>query len=139
MASRKSSGLLEGRRAVRLLRKLRLAFAKARALGPAGLLRLASDRRVIARSPLFDAGWYLVNNPDVADAKVDPALHYLLFGGIHGRSASPSFVSDEYLALNPDVRAAGMNPLLHYEKTGRKEGRRISTIDLPLPVSYASH
>ncbi|MBO7483267.1 MAG: hypothetical protein J6U17_05220 [Kiritimatiellae bacterium] len=124
---------------MRLSGKLRLAFAKARELGPAGLLRLVRDRRAVARSPLFDAEWYLANNPDVADARVDPVLHYILFGGIHGRSASASFVSDEYLSLNPDVRAAGANPLVHYETRGRREGRRISSIDLPLPVTYESH
>lgn len=124
---------------MRRLRKLLRAIAKLREVGFVRLVRMVHDWRIVARSPLFDAEWYLVNNPDVAAAGVDPALHYVLFGGIHGRSASMSFVSDEYLALNPDVRAAGTNPLLHYETVGRRDGRRISSVDIPLPVTYEAH
>ncbi len=44
------------------------------------LRRLALHYRIIAASPLFDAQWYLSANPDVAAAKLDPVLHYLLNG-----------------------------------------------------------
>jgi len=40
---------------------------------------------LIKSSGLFDETWYLANNPDVAQAKVNPALHYLCYGGLEGR------------------------------------------------------
>jgi len=81
---------------------------------------------LIKNSGLFDAEYYLQNNHDVKDSGIDPAKHYLLFGGIEGRSPSPAFDSAFYLAQNPDVKNAGVNPLLHYVMYGKKEGRIIT-------------
>ncbi len=36
--------------------------------------------------PLFDGGWYLANNADVAKAGANPLLHYLKNGRMEGRS-----------------------------------------------------
>jgi glycosyltransferase involved in cell wall biosynthesis/GT2 family glycosyltransferase len=93
--------------------------------------RLVADYRAIAGSPLFNAEWYLAHNPDVAAAKVDPALHYLRHGGKEGRAPGPHFDGKGYLQVNCDVAAAGMNPLLHYVRHGSGEGRRLR-IDLRL-------
>jgi len=87
------------------------------------LLRLIKDYRLIAASPLFDSRWYLANNPDVAVKPEDPALHYLLQGGLEGRAPGPRFDGRAYLQANPDVANSQSNPLLHYIRQGHKENR----------------
>ena len=72
---------------------------------------------------LFDAGYYLHQNPDVAAAGVDPYQHFMAFGWREGRDPSLLFSLSKYLAANPDVSRAGVNPLSHYESYGQAEGR----------------
>ena len=72
---------------------------------------------------LFDAGWYLRQNPDVAAAGADPYQHFMAFGWREGRDPSLLFSVSKYLAANPDVGRAGVNPLAHYELNGQAEGR----------------
>ncbi|NIM93302.1 MAG: hypothetical protein GTO18_06285, partial [Anaerolineales bacterium] len=81
------------------------------------------DLRTIRNSDYFDMEWYLTNNPDVAQAKVDPVRHYLYTGAFEGRDPGPNFASTWYLNTYPDVKTAGMNPLLHYLQYGQREGR----------------
>jgi len=100
--------LLKGR-AIALLRKGRLSQ-----------LTLVD---AIRRSAYFDREWYLANNPDVAKAGIDPALHYFLRGAAESREPSRWFSGHQYLLNNPDVAASGTNPLLHYVQFGEKEGR----------------
>ena len=99
--------------------------------GPAARLaertRRASRLERIKASFLFDADWYLDRYRDVRDAGIDPALHYLVHGGVEGRDPSPSFSSSWYLDTYEDVRAARINPLLHYLLHGRSEGRSFAT------------
>lgn len=77
-----------------------------------------------ATSPheLFNAEWYLKQNPDVAQAGVDPFLHYMTHGWREGRDPHPEFDTSFYLEANPDVAAAGENPLVHYCLVGRRKG-----------------
>jgi len=82
-----------------------------------------SDLALIRSSDLFDIAWYLTNNPDVADSKVDPAYHYLWHGGFEGRDPGPDFSSSWYLHTYNDVENAGINPLVHYIRYGKEEGR----------------
>jgi glycosyltransferase involved in cell wall biosynthesis len=91
--------------------------------------RLSKEYRLIAGSPLFDSAWYLANNPDVAQAKEDPVLHYLLHGGVEGRSPGPHFDAGLYLERNPDVKQAGINPLIHFILSGHAENRPWSSGD----------
>lgn len=63
------------------------------------------------RSTLFDATYYLQRYPDVAQAGIEPALHYLKFGAAEGRDPCARFSSSGYryvhrLSLNE-------NPLVH--------------------------
>lgn len=74
---------------------------------------------------MFDKDWYLRNNPDVAQAAVNPMIHYLRHGGFEGRDPGPSFSNKWYLDAYEDVRKAGINPLAHYLRFGRREGRQI--------------
>ncbi|MEU3679256.1 hypothetical protein, partial [Streptomyces griseus] len=85
----------------------------------AGLLRT---------SPLFDRAYYLATYPDVADAAIDPVVHYLQFGWREARQPSMSFDGNRYLDDNPDVRAAGVNPLVHYLAFGKQEGRHFAPV-----------
>ena len=62
------------------------------------------DLNLIRNSGLFDRDWYLAHNPDVANAKVDPALHYLLHGGFEDRDPGPDFSSKWYLDTYQDVK-----------------------------------
>ena len=78
------------------------------------LLGNQADIEAVAASGLFDRKWYLEHNNDVRRARVDPLVHYVLFGGTEGRDPNPLFDSDWYLQQNSDVRAASINPLLHY-------------------------
>jgi len=71
---------------------------------------------------LFDAAWYLKEYPDVAAAKMDPALHYLLHGAREGRDPSALFSTCAYLDLYPSVAQSRINPLVHYVKDGQKRG-----------------
>jgi lipopolysaccharide biosynthesis protein len=75
---------------------------------------------------LFDAKWYLANNPDVAANKADPVLHYLLNGAAEGRAPGPNFDAAAYLEANPDVAESGQNTLVHYLLHGYREGRRLA-------------
>jgi hypothetical protein len=86
-------------------------------------LRMLHNFYVVRASGLFDKTWYLDNNPDVAQAKVNPIFHYLRYGGFEGRDPSPHFSSRWYFDTYNDVKSAAMNPLVHYLKFGRKEGR----------------
>ncbi len=85
--------------------------------------KLEGDLALVRASGLFDAGWYLAHNPDVASANVDPLRHYLASGGMEGRNPHPWFDSHFYLSRYPDVAASGANPLVHYLRHGGLEGR----------------
>ncbi|WP_317214225.1 hypothetical protein [Gluconobacter sp. GP1] len=76
---------------------------------------------------MFDASWYLENNHDVRDAKIDPLEHFLTIGWKEGRNPSLAFDTKFYLQSYPDVVEAGINPLVHFIETGCSEGRQ------PLP------
>lgn len=79
------------------------------------------DIALIRGSGLFDEEMYLENNPDVAQAKMDPVVHYLKYGG-NERDVLPHFHTKWYLDTYPDVKSKGMNPLVHYLKYGRDSG-----------------
>ncbi|MEE4377976.1 MAG: glycosyltransferase [Candidatus Competibacteraceae bacterium] len=74
-------------------------------------------------NPLFDSGWYLQQNVDVAESGINPLAHYLSSGAAEGRDPNPLFDGDWYLKQNPDVATTGANPLAHYLSSGAAEGR----------------
>jgi len=94
-------------------------------------LKTTRDLQLLWTSGLFDKDWYLKNNPDVAQGKMYPLLHYYKHGGLERRHPGPDFNSGWYLDTYPDAQAAGINPLLHYLKHGRFKGHK------PLP-SFSS-
>ena len=97
-------------------------------------LNLMKDLTLVRNSQFFDPDWYLLNNPDVEAAGMDPALHYLKHGATENRNPSSNFTTEEYYALHSDVRAAKIDPLIHYERYGKKEGRAISFAELKPPT-----
>jgi len=103
-------------------------ISRLRALNPfqrKHIRRLSKEYRIVAKSPLFDSAWYLANNPDVVQAKVDPILHYLQYGASEGRSASALFNTHLYLQNNPDVKSARVNALVHFILRGHAEDRPV--------------
>jgi hypothetical protein len=84
-----------------------------------------TDLALVRSSGLFDETWYLDNNPDVADARMNPVRHYVQFGGSEGRDPGPRFSSGWYLDTYEDVKKSGINPLVHFLKYGISEGRKV--------------
>ncbi len=72
---------------------------------------------------LFDPGYYLRQNPDIAAAAIDPYQHFMNYGWREGRDPSLLFSVSKYMAAYPDISRAALNPLPHYELYGQGEGR----------------
>ncbi len=66
----------------------------------------------------FDANFYLTNNPDVADANIDPLLHYINYGWKEGRDPSPIFATNYYLASLTNDMTVEDNPISHFIRYG---------------------
>ena len=81
------------------------------------------DRKIIADSGLFDARYYLNQNADVRNARIDPIAHYVKYGVFEFRNPTAEFDTARYLLRNPDVLQAGINPFVHYVKHGKSEQR----------------
>ncbi|MEQ5806374.1 hypothetical protein J3369_03015 [Alteromonas sp. NFXS44] len=86
---------------------------------------LKRDIKLLYSTNFFDADWYLSVYPDVAEANIDPAEHYLLHGASEGRSPSSAFDGQWYLRTHKDVEVSGINPLIHYLMYGMGEKRTI--------------
>jgi glycosyltransferase involved in cell wall biosynthesis len=99
--------------------------------------RWTETLQMIYSSGLFDAEWYVITNPDVAENGGNPLEHYVFNGVKEGRSPSYLFDVNWYLEQNPDVKLAGVDPLRHYYEYGEAEGRKPSIyFD---PVFYRAH
>jgi len=99
---------------------------------PTGVKKKENNKKkkaiqLIKNSQLFDSKWYLEQYSDVKATGIEPARHYLLFGGFENRDPSLKFSSQGYLDLYPDVKESGMNPLEHYIRYGEIEKRTIVT------------
>ena len=79
---------------------------------------------VLQRSGLFDGGWFLVRNPDLAEPGADPLRHFHRFGWRENRWPNAYFEPLWYIAQYADVREGDKDPLLHYAEYGEIEGRR---------------
>ena len=96
---------------------------KPRSKHSAALLGDAKSLEAIRKSLFFNSAHYLETNPDVRAAGIDPAFHYLVYGGRERRDPGPFFSTKAYLSRYPDVAEADINALLHYETRGRRENR----------------
>jgi hypothetical protein len=97
-------------------------------------LTALEEREVLSTTNLFDAGWYLAHNPDVA-AAVQRGLttaedHFRRFGDAERRAGNPLFDDKAYLDDNRDVRDAvergAITAFRHFELFGQFEGRNPS-------------
>lgn len=79
-------------------------------------------------NPYFNAQYYLSENPDVKQSRVNPLYHYISVGEAEGRKPNPFFDPKIYLALNPDLHGLKSTLLEHYISFGIAGGRLISTI-----------
>ncbi|HEY9075459.1 MAG TPA: glycosyltransferase [Anaerolineaceae bacterium] len=70
---------------------------------------------------VFDARWYLQQNPDIQASGLSPLRHYVLFGWKEGRNPNIYFDIDYYYEANPELKQAGVEPLTHYLERGWKE------------------
>lgn len=87
-----------------------------------------SDIELVRASSLFDDEFYRAAYPDVIGEGLDPAEHYVLYGGRESRDPGPEFSSQAYLDRNPDVARSGVNPLVHYLRVGAREGRAMNPL-----------
>jgi Methyltransferase domain/Glycosyl transferases group 1 len=94
----------------------------------AQILRIAAvpsrvrDIRVIEASGLFDEAYYLERNPEVAERRMNPLVHFVIAGAAEGRDPHPLFSTAFYVSQLPDLAARGQNALLHYLTQGWRTG-----------------
>lgn len=93
-----------------------------------------TETSLVKHSRFFDSRWYLKTYPDIAEAKIDAAYHYVKYGWRESRNPGPNFNTRAYLIANPDVARADACPLVHYEKYGKFEKRKLT----PPPVCKPS-
>lgn len=91
--------------------------------------------RLLARTGLFDAGFYVQHNPDVVAAGWTGLDHYVAAGDFEGRMPMPLFDPAWYREKLGEPIA--MNALLHYAWFGRT--RRIAPCRWFDPVYYLQH
>jgi predicted O-methyltransferase YrrM/septal ring factor EnvC (AmiA/AmiB activator) len=70
--------------------------------------------RELRRTGAFDARYYLSRYVDVAEAGLDPLMHYVEHGVLEGRDPNISFNTARYLYEHPHLAEIRMNPLLHF-------------------------
>jgi Iron-sulfur cluster-binding domain len=110
------------------------AGCRGKKLIAAELLRAEVAKRVqaVRLPPGFDPELYLAANPDVADAGLDAAQHFLHYGRLEARPLRPSALDGEhvisfdpelYLQANPDIARLGLDPFEHFQRYGQYEGR----------------
>lgn len=79
---------------------------------------------ILKVSALFDKSYYFATNPDVANYRMDPVIHYLRSGAAEGRNPNPWFDTTYYMSNHPGTISAGINPLLHFILYGARHGAR---------------
>ena len=75
---------------------------------------LSTDAERLRASGLFDAEWYRAAHPDVALLGMDPAEHYLKYGGLFRRDPNAGFDLQLQVDLHPGLARKGAHPLLAY-------------------------
>ena len=83
---------------------------------------LFDDYQTIANSGLFDAEFYLRNNPDLAALNVDPLMHYMETGAREGRNPHENFDTAFYLEQCRQLGERTDNALLHFISDGAFRG-----------------
>lgn len=84
------------------------------------MLKNWRDYWIIKRSGLFDPIYYLMNNPDVRRADIDPLMHFVKYGWKENRNPSNEFSISFYSKNINGLGTNNINPLIHYIKYGKK-------------------
>ncbi|WP_169447776.1 CDP-glycerol glycerophosphotransferase family protein [Luteimonas mephitis] len=84
--------------------------------------QLKAEIDLLVASGLFDAPYYLQNNPDVAAAGLDPLVHFCRYGWRGLRKPMPEFDVWWYWSSHLDPSREAINPLLHYALVGKAAG-----------------
>jgi len=84
------------------------------------------DYFAIKHSDLFDEKYYLLHNPDVRRADINPLKHFMKYGWKEGRNPSESFNTNFYIENHPSVKSDNINPLVHYIRHHGKEGKPVN-------------
>ncbi len=87
------------------------------------------NKSLIKKSGFFDESWYLKKYSDVAQSKINPLSHFLLYGGFEGRDPGPNFSTRRYLEIHEEVKKTGINPLIHYLESGNTKESFSSSTD----------
>ena len=80
---------------------------------------------LIARSGMFDQTFYLLHNPDVRRADVNPLWHFVKTGWKENRDPSENFSCAAYLEQNQDIKTAQINPLVHFLRYEKNKGWKL--------------
>jgi ADP-heptose:LPS heptosyltransferase/GT2 family glycosyltransferase len=83
---------------------------------------LFDEYELLNQSGLFDAGYYLRANPDVAASNLDPLMHYLEVGCHERRDPSRDFNTAYYLTQCKALEKVPDNALFHYLTVGASQG-----------------
>ena len=79
---------------------------------PLGALRRLREFAALRKAEEFDRGFYLRRNPDVANAGMNPILHYMRHGARAGLDPSPTFSTSGYVRAHPGLGGSGVEPAL---------------------------
>lgn len=80
--------------------------------------RFMDDERLIGESGLFDAAWYLEQNPDIRGRGDDPLAHFLAHGWKEGRRPNAALDLTAYQQRQAEQIPPGTISLLHYIRNG---------------------
>lgn len=95
-------------------------------------------QRIIERSGLFDAAWYVEQYPDATASGLPPIEHYLTVGWRIGHSPGPQFNALSYLIGNREVAAKGHEPLYHFLRHGKRPTQRSANEVIQLVERFQS-
>ncbi len=85
----------------------------------------------------FDANYYLAENPDVKQAKIDPFTHFANYGWKELRNPSKHFDIASYLEKHPEILEINLNPLAHLRFIAANA--KHSTFTFPKECENISH
>lgn len=85
-------------------------------INPIKRVKLLYNRRVLRKSGIFDAHYYLYQNRDLIPANINLLEHFLEYGWKEGRSPNPEYNMNELLEQNPTFLYGNKNPILEIIK-----------------------
>lgn len=83
----------------------------------------------IKKSGRFDASYYLLNNPDVRVADVDPLFHFIKFGWKEGRDPSPEIKITTFLNEYKDLEKINNHQLVDSFKTNHEKDSKTTSVE----------